>query len=202
VVSGIRGWHCTAVAGDGGGGILTAIVESYIETGEPVGSGTIAGTIARVQAGGAGLRARGESGDGAERDGGAGERGLAGAAAYVGGAGADGAGVPDVCGAVERRGGNAGAAGLAGSRGRRLESQIDSSFAGSPGRRRCWSGRAMCWRRFRAAWAWRWRGGGRRHAGACAFFAAGAGRVLAVVVTQSGLVRDRVLALDGRDNRI
>ena len=35
--------------------ILTAIVESYIETGEPVGSGTIAGTIARLQAGGAGL---------------------------------------------------------------------------------------------------------------------------------------------------
>jgi heat-inducible transcriptional repressor len=32
--------------------ILTAIVESYIETGEPVGSGTIAGTIARVRAGG------------------------------------------------------------------------------------------------------------------------------------------------------
>jgi heat-inducible transcriptional repressor len=32
--------------------ILTAIVESYIETGEPVGSGTVAGTIARVQAGG------------------------------------------------------------------------------------------------------------------------------------------------------
>jgi heat-inducible transcriptional repressor len=32
--------------------ILTAIVESYIETGEPVGSGTIAGTIARVLAGG------------------------------------------------------------------------------------------------------------------------------------------------------
>src|ERR1035438_6627092 len=31
--------------------ILTAIVESYIETGEPVGSGTIAGTIARQQAG-------------------------------------------------------------------------------------------------------------------------------------------------------
>src|ERR1700722_3816183 len=38
--------------------ILTAIVENYIETGEPVGSGTIAGTIAREQAGdgfGAGL---------------------------------------------------------------------------------------------------------------------------------------------------
>jgi heat-inducible transcriptional repressor len=32
--------------------ILTAIVENYIETGEPVGSGTIAGTIARMQAGG------------------------------------------------------------------------------------------------------------------------------------------------------
>src|ERR1035437_10172030 len=31
--------------------ILTAIVESYIETGEPVGSGTIAGIIARQQAG-------------------------------------------------------------------------------------------------------------------------------------------------------
>jgi heat-inducible transcriptional repressor len=31
--------------------ILTAIVESYIETGEPVGSGTIAGTIARLRAG-------------------------------------------------------------------------------------------------------------------------------------------------------
>jgi heat-inducible transcriptional repressor len=29
--------------------ILTAIVESYIETGEPVGSGTIAGTIARLR---------------------------------------------------------------------------------------------------------------------------------------------------------
>src|SRR5665213_2004010 len=25
------------------------------------------------------------------------------------------------------------------------------------GRRRCWSGRAMFWRRFRAEWAWRWR---------------------------------------------
>jgi heat-inducible transcriptional repressor len=32
--------------------ILTAIVENYIETGEPVGSGTIAGTIARMPAGG------------------------------------------------------------------------------------------------------------------------------------------------------
>src|SRR5580704_3577687 len=32
--------------------ILTAIVENYIETGEPVGSGTVAGTIARLQAGG------------------------------------------------------------------------------------------------------------------------------------------------------
>lgn len=34
--------------------ILTAIVESYIETGEPVGSGTIAGSIARIY-GGAGI---------------------------------------------------------------------------------------------------------------------------------------------------
>jgi heat-inducible transcriptional repressor len=34
--------------------ILTAIVESYIETGQPVGSGTIAGTIARML-GGAGV---------------------------------------------------------------------------------------------------------------------------------------------------
>jgi len=34
--------------------ILTAIVESYIETGEPVGSGTIAGTVARML-GGAGV---------------------------------------------------------------------------------------------------------------------------------------------------
>ena len=34
--------------------ILTAIVESYIETGEPVGSGTIAGSIARMH-GGAGV---------------------------------------------------------------------------------------------------------------------------------------------------
>jgi heat-inducible transcriptional repressor len=32
--------------------ILSAIVQSYIETGEPVGSGTIAGTIVRMQAGG------------------------------------------------------------------------------------------------------------------------------------------------------
>src|SRR5690349_10705425 len=29
--------------------ILTAIVESYIETGEPVGSGTIASAVARIQ---------------------------------------------------------------------------------------------------------------------------------------------------------
>ena len=34
--------------------ILTAIVESYIETGEPVGSGTIAGSVARIL-GGAGV---------------------------------------------------------------------------------------------------------------------------------------------------
>src|SRR5271163_4446429 len=41
--------------------ILTAIIESYIETGEPVGSGTIAGTIARVQAGGGASSASGLS---------------------------------------------------------------------------------------------------------------------------------------------
>ena len=52
--------------------ILTAVIESYIETGEPVGSGTIAGTIARVQAGGGHGRGA-EPGDGAQRDGGAGE---------------------------------------------------------------------------------------------------------------------------------
>ena len=99
----------------------------------------------------------------------------AGAATYVGGTGADGAGVPDVRGPVERER-SCGRAGCCTEHAAAdLESQIDSSFAGISGTQAMLERTQPCAgdgfeRRGRGGGA----GGGRRHAGACAFFAAGA----------------------------
>jgi heat-inducible transcriptional repressor len=186
--------------------ILTAIVENYIETGEPVGSGT----IARVQAGGgpgAGLSSATVRNEMAELA----NQGLleqphtsAGRVPtarafrmYVeqlsGEAGMFGGGL--LGGA--RIGSRAEAGARSGSRAR-IESQIDSSFAGISGTQ------AMLERTSHVlatvssgvgvAMALVAGGDMLEHVH---FSRLGKGRVLAVVVTKSGLVRDRVLALDG-----
>ena len=66
------------------------------------------------------------------------------------------------------------------------------------GRRRCWNGRARCWRRFRAASGVAMAavpGGDQlEHVH---FSRLAVARVLAVVVTRGGMVRDRVLTLEG-----
>jgi heat-inducible transcriptional repressor len=186
--------------------ILTAIVENYIETGEPVGSGT----IARVQAGGgpgAGLSSATVRNEMAELA----NQGLleqphtsAGRVPtarafrmYVeqlsGEAGMFGVGL--LGGA--RIGSRAEAGARSGSRAR-IESQIDSSFAGISGTQ------AMLERTSHVlatvssgvgvAMALVAGGDMLEHVH---FSRLGKGRVLAVVVTKSGLVRDRVLALDG-----
>ena len=186
--------------------ILTAIVENYIETGEPVGSGT----IARVQAGGgpgAGLSSATVRNEMAELA----NQGLleqphtsAGRVPtarafrmYVeqlsGEAGMFGGGL--LGGA--RIGSRAESGARSGSRAR-IESQIDSSFAGVSGTQ------AMLERTSHVlatvssgvgvAMALVAGGDTLEHVH---FSRLGKGRVLAVVVTKSGLVRDRVLALDG-----
>jgi heat-inducible transcriptional repressor len=193
--------------------ILTAIVENYIETGEPVGSGTIAGTIARVQAGGghgAGLSSATVRNEMAELA----NEGLLEQPHTSAGR------VPTARAFrmyVEQLSGDAGmaAGGLLGgawigsrarSRARsgsraRIESQIDSSFAGVSGTQ------AMLERTSHVlatvssgvgvAMALVAGGDMLEHVH---FSRLGKGRVLAVVVTRSGLVRDRVLVLDGIPN--
>ena len=190
--------------------ILTAIVENYIETGEPVGSGTIAGTIARVQAGGghgAGLSSATVRNEMAElaNEGlleqphtSAGrvptarafrmyvER-LSGEAGMAGGGGLGGGGL----------GGGLRGGGLVGGERGRIQSQIDSSFAGVSGTH------AMLERTSHVlatvssgvgvAVALVAGGDTLEHVH---FSRLGNGRVLAVVVTSSGLVRDRMLTLD------
>ena len=182
--------------------ILTAIVESYIETGEPVGSGTIAGTIARVQAGGgvgagAGLSPATVRNEMAELA----SEGLLEQPHTSAGR------VPTARAFrlyVERLSGEARLAGaglLGGSRAGsrfRIESQIDSSFAGV-------SGTQAMLERSSHVLATVSSGVGVAVAVAAAgetlehvhFSRLAKGRVLAVVVTGSGLVRDRVLALEG-----
>jgi heat-inducible transcriptional repressor len=175
--------------------ILTAIVENYIETGEPVGSGTIAGTIARVMAGGSG------AGTGA---------GLSPATvrnemAELANEGMleqphTSAGRIPTARAfrmyVERLSGSRQLAG-AGPR-LQIESQIDSSFAGISGTQ------AMLERTSHVlatvssgvgvAVAMVAGGDTLEHVH---FSRIAKGRVLAVVVTSSGLVRDRVLSMEG-----
>ncbi len=173
--------------------ILTAIVENYIETGEPVGSGTIAGTIARMQAGGAGAglspaTIRNEMAELANE-------GLLEQPHTSAGR------VPTARAFriyVERLSGN----GVAGGRvlhGHRspIETRIDSSFAGISGTQ------AMLERTSHVL------ANVSSGVGVAVAVVAGGdtlehvhfsrlakGRVLAVVVTSSGMVRDRMLTLD------
>jgi len=175
--------------------ILTAIVENYIETGEPVGSGTIAGTIARVQAAGGG------------QGGGLSPATVRNEMAELANAGLleqphTSAGRVPTAQAfrmyVEQLAGR-GVAGnrVLGSQRLHLESQIDSSFAGVSGTQ------AMLERTSHVlatvssgvgvAVAMVSGGDTLEHVH---FSRLGKGRVLAVVVTSSGLVRDRMLTLE------
>jgi heat-inducible transcriptional repressor len=179
--------------------ILTAIVESYIETGEPVGSGTIAGTIARVQAGG---------GIGSGTGGGLSPATVRNEMAELANEGLleqphTSAGRVPTARAFrlyvdQLLGGSGLRLGLpAGAQRLHLESQIDSSFAGVAGTQ------AMLERTSHVlatvssgvgvAVAMVAGGETLEHVH---FSRLGKGRVLAVVVTTSGLVRDRMLALD------
>jgi heat-inducible transcriptional repressor len=169
--------------------ILTAIVENYIETGEPVGSGTIAGTIARVQRGGGqGLSSATVRNEMAELA----NEGLLEQPHTSAGR------VPTARAFrmyVERLTGEAGLGITGGSRGL-IQSQIDSSFAGITGTQ------AMLERTSHVlatvssgvgvAVALVAAGDTLEHVH---FSRLGQGRVLAVVVTSSGLVRDRMLTL-------
>jgi heat-inducible transcriptional repressor len=184
--------------------ILTAIIESYIETGEPVGSGTIAGTIARVQAGG-----------GAGSAGGLSPATVRNEMAELANEGLleqphTSAGRVPTARAfrlyVELLSGGAGLLGGPEQRHQRmhlesqrlhLESQIESSFAGI-------SGTQAMLERTSHVLATVSSGVGVAVAMAAGgdtlehvhFSRLAKGRVLAVVVTSSGLVRDRVLAMD------
>jgi heat-inducible transcriptional repressor len=180
--------------------ILTAIIESYIETGEPVGSGTIAGTIARVQAGG-----------GAGSGGGLSPATVRNEMAELANEGLleqphTSAGRVPTARAfrlyVERLSGGAGLLGGPEQMHQRLhlESQIESSFVGV-------SGTQAMLERTSHVLATVSSGVGVAVAMAAGgdtlehvhFSRIAKGRVLAVVVTSSGLVRDRVLAMDGAD---
>lgn len=177
--------------------ILTAIVESYIETGEPVGSGTIAGSTARILAGGGhgggGLSSATVRNEMAELA----NQGLLEQPHTSAGR------VPTARAFrlyVERLSGEGSASArvLGGSQRLHLESQIDSSFAGISG------AQAMLERTSHVlatvssgvgvAVALVAGGDTLEHVH---FSRLGRGRVLAVVVTSSGLVRDRVLSLEG-----
>jgi heat-inducible transcriptional repressor len=187
--------------------ILTAIVESYIKTGEPVGSGTIAGVIARV--GGGALSSATVRNEMAELA----NTGLleqphtsAGRVPtarafrmYV--EGLSGASRNGMLRAGSVPGAVAGSGARADSRGRiqsQIQSQIDSSFAGITG------AHAMLERTSHVL-ATVSSGVGVAVAMVAGsdtlehvhFSRLGRGRVLAVVVTSSGLVRDRVLTLEG-----
>jgi heat-inducible transcriptional repressor len=173
--------------------ILTAIVENYIETGEPVGSGTIAGTVARVQAGsGQGLSSATVRNEMAELA----NEGLLEqphtSAGRVPTARAFRMYVDQLSGMGGRMLGSL----QGGSRGL-IQSQIDSSFVGI-------SGTQAMLERTSHVLATVSSGVGV----AVALVAGGdtlehvhfsrlaKGRVLAVVVTSSGLVRDRMLSLE------
>ena len=176
--------------------ILTAIVESYIETGEPVGSGTIAGTIARVMAGGgagsgAGLSPATVRNEMAEL---ANEGMLEQPHTSAGR-------VPTARAFrmyVERLSGSRLLPGAGAGPRLQIESQIDSSFAGVSGTQamleRTSHVLATVSRGVGVAVAMVAGGDTLEHVH---FSRIAQGRVLAVVVTSSGLVRDRVLSMEG-----
>jgi heat-inducible transcriptional repressor len=170
--------------------ILTAIVESYIETGEPVGSGT----IARVQAGGAvGLSSATVRNEMAELA----NAGLLEQPHTSAGRVPTAQGFRMYVEQLSGAGGGTRVAGAGGASQMRLRSQIDSSFAGVNGTQ------AMLARTSHVlaavssgvgvAMALVAGGDMLEHVH---FSRLGKGRVLAVVVTTSGLVRDRMLTLD------
>jgi len=178
--------------------ILTAVVESYIETGEPVGSGTVAGTMARLQAGGgqgAGLSSATVRHEMVELA----NEGLLEqphtSAGRVPTARAFRMYVDQLSGVSGLTGRMLGGA-QSGQRGL-IESQIDSSFVGVSGTQ------AMLERTSHVlatvssgvgvAVALVAGGDTLEHVH---FSRLGQGRVLAVVVTSSGLVRDRMLTLE------
>jgi heat-inducible transcriptional repressor len=187
--------------------ILTAIVENYIETGEPVSSGTIAGAIARVQAGaglGAGLSSATVRNEMAELV----NQGLLEqphtSAGRVPTARAFRMYVEQLSGAGAGSGGGIGLRAGVGAHGvaqmqlrSQLESKIDSSFAGVNGTQ------AMLERTSHVlatvssgvgvAMALVAGGDTLEHVH---FSRLAKGRVLAVVVTSSGLVRDRMLTME------
>ncbi len=127
--------------------ILTAIIESYIETGEPVGSGT----IARLQSGeGSGLSSATVRNEMAELA----DEGLLEqphtSAGRVPTARAFRMYVEQLSGGPIR---GSMRRGCRRCRGRKLT----LVFKGLQGRRRCWNGRRTYWRRCRAEWVWRLR---------------------------------------------
>ena len=179
--------------------ILTAVVESYIETGEPVGSGTVAGTMARLQAGGgqgAGLSSATVRNEMVELA----NEGLLEqphtSAGRVPTARAFRMYVDHLSGVSGRTAGGPASGAISGAMGL-IQSQIDSSFAGVSGTQ------AMLERTSHVlatvssgvgvAVALVAGGDTLEHVH---FSRLGQGRVLAVVVTSSGLVRDRMLTLE------
>ncbi len=179
--------------------ILTAVVESYIETGEPVGSGTVAGTMARLQADGgqgAGLSSATVRNEMVELA----NEGLLEqphtSAGRVPTARAFRMYVDHLNGVSGRTAGGPASGAISGARGL-IQSQIDSSFAGVSGTQ------AMLERTSHVlatvssgvgvAVALVAGGDTLEHVH---FSRLGQGRVLAVVVTSSGLVRDRMLTLE------
>jgi heat-inducible transcriptional repressor len=174
--------------------ILTAIVESYIETGEPVGSGTVAGTIARV------LAAGGNTGPGLSPATVRNEMAELANAGLIEQPHTSAGRIPTARAFrmyVERLSGGEGR--LLGNPQRlHLESQIDSSFAGV-------SGTQAMLERTSHVLATVSSGVGVAVAAVAGgdtlehvhFSRLAKGRILAVVVTSSGLVRDRVLTVEG-----
>jgi heat-inducible transcriptional repressor len=178
--------------------ILTAILENYIETGEPVGSGTIAGTIARLQADESGVGMGMHIGAGLSSATVRNEMAELAAAGLLEQPHTSAGRVPTAKAFrmyVEQLGGtNRGSAGRSRAQ---LESRIESSFAGVAGTH------AMLERTSHVL-ATVSSGVGVAVAAVTGaetlehvhFSRLATSRVLAVVVTQSGQVRDRVLALD------
>ena len=177
--------------------VLTAIIDLYIATGEPVASQAVAHYFAGPR--------RSEFGDDAQCDGGAGGSGTAGAAAHFGGSGSDGGSLSVLRGADYAGrsclASGAGGIGVSPERGVPLSEarrgQIEESFTGVASIERIPGAHFACaGADFKRAGRGAGQCDGRPGAGTHSFFAAFAGRVLAVLVTQAGAVQDRVLAVD------
>ncbi len=177
--------------------VLTAIIEMYIATGEPVASQA----LARTFRGPRGI----ELGHAAQRDGGSGRQRTAGAGTYLGGAHSDGGGVPllrgadyaigPACiGAKDREQRSAGAADVERcARGDRLKKRLTGVTSSHEYLERTSHLLALISSGLGVALASATEGQVLEH---IHFSRLSTGRVLAVLVTQSGAVQDRVLVLD------